>query len=114
MSQLVNTGRDLELEVAQTYRQMGAWKVEHNVELAGNQIDVYAELATPGYHLHRIAVEVKNWRRPVGIKTVNKFGGISKLLRDERLIDEGIIVSAVGFSRQARRAVALNGRRPKR
>jgi tetratricopeptide (TPR) repeat protein len=109
MSQMINTGRDLELEVAQTYRQMGAWKVEHNVEMAGNQIDVYAELATPGYHLHRIAIEVKNWRRPVGIKTVNKFGQISKLLRDERLIDEGIVVSAVGFSRQARKAAHTYG-----
>ena len=35
------TGKELEQRVANAYRQMGAKKVEHDVELAGNQIDVY-------------------------------------------------------------------------
>jgi tetratricopeptide (TPR) repeat protein len=103
------TGRDLELYVAEAYRQIGAWKVEHDIDLVGNQIDVYAELATPGHLLHRIAVEVKDWKSPVGIDIVNKYGHIVKLLRGERIIDEGIIVSAFGFSRQARRAAQTYG-----
>jgi tetratricopeptide (TPR) repeat protein len=88
---------------------MGAWKVEHDVDLIGNQIDVYAELTTSGHLLHRIAVEVKDWKSPVGIDQVNRFGHIVELLRGERLIDEGIIVSATGFSRQARRAAKTYG-----
>jgi hypothetical protein len=35
------TGRELERRVAQAYREMGARKVEHDVELAGNQVDIY-------------------------------------------------------------------------
>ncbi|MFC2046216.1 restriction endonuclease [Chloroflexota bacterium] len=109
MVQKVNTGKQLELRVADAYRQMGASKVEHDVPLAGNQLDVYVELATPGRLLHKIAVEVKDWSSPVGIDVVNGFGRIVKLLHSERLVDEGIIVSASGFSRPGRDAAQTYG-----
>jgi tetratricopeptide (TPR) repeat protein len=109
MARKVKPGKQLELRVANAYRQMGARKVEHDLELAGNQIDVYVELATPGDLLHRIAVEVKDWSSPVGIDVINRFGQIVKLLHGERLIDEGIIVSAGGFSRPARNAAKIYG-----
>jgi hypothetical protein len=99
-----NTGRELERRVADAYRAMGARKVEHDVELTGNQIDVYVELETPGRLLHRIAVEAKDWASTVGIDVVNKFAVIVNLLRGKGLIDEGVIVSAAGFSKQARNA----------
>jgi hypothetical protein len=98
------TGKELERRVADAYRAMGAWKVEHDVELAGNQIDVYVELETPGRLLHRIAVEAKDWASTVGIDVVNGFAVIVNLLRGKGLIDEGIIVSVKGFSKQARNA----------
>jgi hypothetical protein len=98
------TGKELECWVANAYREMGARKVEHNVELAGNQIDVYVELETPGRLLHCIAVEAKDWTSPVGIDVVNEFAIIVNLLRTKGLIDEGVIVSASGFSKQARNA----------
>ena len=98
------TGKELERWVADAYRQMGAREVEHDVPMAGNQIDVYVELETPGRLLHCIAIEVKDWSKPVGIDVVNGFATITKLLRNECLIDEGIIVSASGFSRPARNA----------
>ena len=41
------TGKELEQRVANAYRQMGARKVEHDVELAGNQIDVYCCNSNP-------------------------------------------------------------------
>ena len=44
----IKSGKALELHVADAYRHLGARKVEHDVELAGNQIDVYVELATHG------------------------------------------------------------------
>jgi hypothetical protein len=98
------TGKELECWVANAYRAMGARKVEHDVELAGNQIDVYVELETPGRLLHRIAVEAKDWTSTVGIDIVNEFAIIVNLLRTKGLIDEGVIVSASGFSKQARNA----------
>jgi hypothetical protein len=105
----MKTGKELERRVANAYRQMGARKVEHDVELAGNQIDVYVELETPGRLSHRIAVEAKDWSKPVGIDVVNGFAAIVNLLHHERLIDEGIIVSAKGFSKQARNAAQIHG-----
>jgi hypothetical protein len=36
------TGKALERQIADAYRALGARKVEHDVELAGHQIDVYA------------------------------------------------------------------------
>jgi tetratricopeptide (TPR) repeat protein len=106
------TGKGLERRVAQAYREMGAWKVEHNVTLAGNQIDVYVELVTPARLLHRVAVECKDWVSPVGKGIVNDFAGVVKLLRGERLVDEGVIVSAVGFTVQAREAAKTYGIQP--
>jgi formylglycine-generating enzyme required for sulfatase activity len=72
--------------------------------MVGNQIDVYVELETPGCLLHRVAVEVKDWSRPVGIDVVNKFATVAGLLRAKDGIDEGVIVSRKGFSKQARNA----------
>ena len=108
-SKATKTGRALERRVTDAYRQIGARKVEHDVELAGNQVDVYVELETPGCLLHRIAVEAKDWSKPVGIDVVNGFALIAGLLRSRGLIDEGIIVSASGFSKQARNAAKVHG-----
>jgi hypothetical protein len=109
MASKSKTGKELERRVANAYRAMGARKVRHDVELAGNQIDAYVELEAPGHLLHRIAVEAKDWSRPVGIDVVNDFAQIANLLRGERLIDEGVIVSAKGFSKQARNAAQTYG-----
>ena len=99
------TGKALERQVADAYRAIGARKVEHDVELAGHQIDVYVELGTTADHsLHRIAVEAKDHAKPVGIKIVREFGDVVDSLRRLGEVDEGVIVSASGFSRQARNA----------
>jgi len=98
------TGRELEQRVADAYRRMGARKVEHDKEIAGHQIDVYVELEAVDRSVHRIAVEAKDYSRPVGIRIVSDFSDIVDRLRRERLIDEGVIVSAGGFSRPGRNA----------
>ena len=103
------TGKELEWRVADAYRQMGARKVQHDVEMAGNQVDVYVELETPGRLLHRIAVEAKDWAKPVGIDIVNEFATIVNLLRQERRIEEGVIISLGGFTKQARNAAVTYG-----
>jgi tetratricopeptide (TPR) repeat protein len=79
--------------------------------MAGNQIDVYVELETPDRSLHRVAVEAKEWSSTVGIAVINDFAQIVKLLRSERLIDAGVIVSSSGFSKPARNAAKTYGLR---
>jgi hypothetical protein len=67
-------GKALERQVADAYRAIGARKVEHDVELAGHQIDVYVELGTTADHsLHRIAVEAKDYSETVSIKIAADF-----------------------------------------
>ena len=108
-NEATKTGRKLARWVADAYRKMGARKAECDVEMAGSHLDVYVELETPGCLLHCVAIEVKDWVEPVGIETINRFADVADLLRDEGLIDEGVIVSASSFSRQARDAARTHG-----
>jgi hypothetical protein len=105
------TGKTLEKRVANAYRAIGARKVEHDVELAGHQIDVYIEMETADRALHRIVVEAKDYTKPVGIKIVREFGDVVDSLRRLGEVDEGVIVSTSGFSRQARNAAKEHGLR---
>lgn len=108
---MLKFGTEFEKRVADAYRKLGAKKVEHDVDMAGNQIDVYVEMEAPGGMLHRIAVEAKELDRSVGIKIVNDFAKVVDALQRERLIDEGVIVSQSGFSRQARTGAKAHGLR---
>jgi len=103
------TGREFEGWVAQAYRAMGARKVRQNFELAGNQIDVYVEMAAEDGSVHRIAIEAKDLSRKVGIGTVNKFAAMVQLLRTRGLLDKGNIVSTRGFSKEAGNAARDHG-----
>jgi len=99
-------GRALERQVADHYRRMGAWKAQHNMQLAGQQIDVYAEMVAVDRSRHRIVVEVKDWQRAVGIDVVQHWVSLVYNLRHAGLVDEGIIVSSGGFTKSAHQAVA--------
>jgi hypothetical protein len=108
MTEDKKTGKQLELRVAAAYRRMGARKVEHDAEMGGRQIDVYVELEGPDRSVHRIAVEVKDYDSPVGSPIVEAFSNLVARLHRERLIDEGVIVAASGFSRPARNAAKVD------
>ena len=92
----MNSPTQFERKVAEAYRQLGAKKVEHDVDLGGNQIDVYVEVEVARYHVHQIAVEAKEWKRPVGLRVVNKFAEIVHGLRFNLMIHEGVLVSEIG------------------
>jgi SOS-response transcriptional repressor LexA len=105
------TGKVLELQVTDGYRSMpAAEEVEHDVQLGGHQIDVYVKLKVDRC-VHRIAIEAKDWQSPVGKDVVSRFALIVDDLRRAGLIDEGIIVSTAGFSKQARAEAAEHDRR---
>jgi hypothetical protein len=100
-----STGKALEKQVADLYRELVAVeKVEHDKEMAGNQIDVYVEMKTDDGSLLRIAVEAKDHKDPVGVSIVNGYAAIVKILRDAGLIDHGLIVSRSGFTKPGRQA----------
>ncbi len=105
------TGKTLERQVADVSRALGAWKVKHDVLMAGHQIDVYVETVGPTRATHRIAVEAKDWQSPVGIDVVSKWALVVDDLRRDGLIDEGVIISPEGFTKPAREAVAEHVRR---
>jgi len=105
------TGKTFERQVADLYRALGAWKVEHDKPMAGHQIDVYVEMVGPVRSTHRIAVEAKDWQSPVGINVVGKWALVVDGLRRAGLVDEGVIVSPVGFTKPAREAAAEHVRR---
>jgi hypothetical protein len=96
-------GRQFEREVAAIYRALGA-KVEQDVSLAGNQIDLLVEERTSSGAAIRIVIECKAYSKPVGIEIVNQFASLVTLLKERRLIDRGLIVATEGFTRQAREA----------
>ena len=106
---MVKTGKTLERFVAQAYRDLGARKVEHDVELSGHQIDVYVELETADRGVHRIAVEAKDRIGSVGIEILRNYSLVTERLRQLGLIDEGVIVASSRFTRQARKAASDDG-----
>ena len=102
-------GRALECWSAQALRQIGATKVEQDVDIDGNQVDILAELPIAGFS-HCIIVEVKDTSRPVGVHIVNRFASIFRLVRDARpMVHEAVIVSRGGFTAPAREAARAHG-----
>jgi hypothetical protein len=97
-----------ERRVAAIYRTLGA-TVEHDVALAGNQIDILLVEKTSAGTAIRSAVECKFHSRQIGINTVNAFAGLVLLLRSRNLVERGIIVAHSGFTRTARSAAEQHG-----
>lgn len=89
-----------EEEVAAIYRSLGA-KVSQNVNLAGFQIDVMLEETTTSKQRFRLAVECKYFKERVGNRVVNDFARVVHTLKDNKLIDKGVLVSASGFTQDA-------------
>jgi len=96
-------GYEFEREVAAIFRTLGA-KVVHEVALAGNQIDVLATEQTRSGAPVRMAIECKSYSKPVGVDVINSFASVSYLLKQRGLIDKAAVVSANGFTKQAREA----------
>src|ERR1043166_8436428 len=92
-----------ERKVASIFRTLGA-DVQHNVSLAGNQIDILVTEKTATGASVRTAVECKYFRKLVGLHTVNAFAGLVALLKDRELIHKAALVAKSGFTQQARLA----------
>jgi hypothetical protein len=94
---------EFERNVAAIFRALGG-RVEHDTELAGNQIDVLVTERTPSGLTVRTAIECKAFSKQVGLGTTNFYGQLSQLLKQRGLIDKFAIVAQSGFTKNARKA----------
>ncbi|MBI3742762.1 MAG: restriction endonuclease [Chloroflexi bacterium] len=93
--------KEFEDFVAQIYRVIGGSRVRQNVNLAGNQIDLYLEEETPSGQVVRTAVECKYYSTPVPKSAVLQFGTVAQFLRQAGLIDKALMVAYKGYTREA-------------
>ena len=97
-----------ERRVASIFRALGA-AVEHNVSLAGNQIDILVTEQTPAGASVHSAVECKYFNRAVGVDTVNAFASLAARLKNRGLIEKAVIVSRSSFTALGRAAAQEHG-----
>jgi len=87
-------------EVASILRALGA-KVNQNINLAGNQIDVLAVEKTPSGQTVRTVVECKKYRRKVGVEVVRQLAYMLIVLKERKAADRAMLVASSGFSKDA-------------
>jgi hypothetical protein len=87
--------------VAQIYRVLGGAKVQQNVNLAGNQLDIYLEEETPSGHVIRTAVECKYYSANVPKAAVLQYATVANFLRQSGLIDKAVMVAYRGYTQDA-------------
>lgn len=104
----VSQSIEFERKVAAIFRALGG-TVEHDTELAGNQIDVLVTESTPSGVSVRTAVECKAFAKQVGLGTTNFYSQLSQLLKQRGLIDKFALVAQSGFTKNSRKAAREHG-----
>ena len=105
----MNNSIEYELFTRETYQQLvdadtvKATKVQHDVKLEGksgqkHQIDVYWEYEIAGI-THKVAIECKNYSKPIAISKVRDFYGVLSDLNNVA----GIMVTKAGFQEGAKK-----------
>lgn len=105
----MNNSTEYELFTREIYQQLvdadtvKATKVQHNVKLEGksgqkHQIDVYWEYEIAGV-THKVAIECKNYSKPIAIGKVRDFYGVLSDLNNVA----GIMVTKAGFQEGAKK-----------
>lgn len=104
-----DNGADFESYVARLYEALG-FRVDTNVSVAGQQVDILAETFIPGVGTARLLIECK-WRDKKSItnQEVFEFLAMLKALRPKSQITRGVMVTNSGFSQDAMR-VGLDNR----
>ena len=106
------TGDNFRHLVADSYRTLGAIRVQEEINLGGHAVDVLAELPIPAYGIASIAVECKSTLEEDGAsvkkdKAVKWANEVADLRRGQ-LVDLAVMVARVGFSRPAREVLNAN------
>lgn len=97
------SGKAFEQRVTDAYQTLG-FRVTPNVQLPGKQTDLIARQDVPGASSIKLAIECKDHAAPVGNTEVIDF--ISRVITQtgDLTITEGVLVSASGFTADARAA----------
>jgi hypothetical protein len=109
-SSTTDKGKKLEDEVADIYRQLdGTQVVTPNINMMGVQVDIYVEIESSDGIISRYAIDAKNYDKPVGAEETRKCVTDFRLLKLQDKIDQGIIVAANGFTKDASAAAVESG-----
>ncbi len=100
---------EFERDVSDAYRALGARNVQHDVNLNGHQIDVYAEIPVVDGTFLRSIVSCKCYAGVAGIDDVKEVSHVFDTLRASRTVDHATIVSKRGFSRPAKQLAVTLG-----
>lgn len=97
-------GQELETEIINIYRQLGANEVTPNINLHGNQIDLLVTMKFKDGTIHKLVIEAKNWDQNIGVEAVNKFINVVRNLQSIGEIHGGVMVTTSGFTQDAQQA----------
>lgn len=101
-------GKKFEDDVADIFRLMG-YKVEHNVQIADMQVDLYIEIKV-GITTIRGLVECKYHRDAnVGMDEVNQIAAAAGPWLRDRKIDKAYLITTKGFAATAKANAEQNG-----
>lgn len=96
-------GKAFEQRVVDAYQALG-FRVTPNVQLPGKQTDLVARQDVPGASPIKLAIECKDHASPVGNQEVHEFIHRVVAQTANATITEGVLVSASGFTADARAA----------
>ena len=97
------SGLPFERRVADAYVTLG-YHVTHNVQLPGKQVDLLAVREVDGAPRIVLAVECKSAAARIGSADVHAFVAAVATHREASLVTGGVMVSASGFTKDARAA----------
>src|SRR4051812_3895049 len=94
-----DVGDGFEAEVTQLYRLMG-YKVERNVRLVGQQLDIVATRDLPGAGRHVVLVECKykGGGRSAGNEEIQSIAGAYITARTKNLANSCAVVTNTAFT----------------
>jgi hypothetical protein len=92
---------DFEKEVAALYKELGAVKVIHDIDVDGNQIDVYVEMPIVGMGYVKTIISCKHYKSAVGVPQVREWNEVFVGLKHSGKVDLAVIVTGQGFSNKA-------------
>jgi hypothetical protein len=91
--------RKFEEDVASLYKYLGA-TVQMEVAIGGQRLDMLASFERPNLST-TLAVECKYYSQLVGASSMNAFSAVVSRLRDQGVVDGGVLVTNTGFTKVA-------------
>jgi uncharacterized protein YjbI with pentapeptide repeats len=95
--------RQFERYVAELYQELGAKEIAHDINICGNQIDVFAVVPSYDGSQVKTILSCKHHKGVVGVQGVREWNQVFQALFNAREADSAVIVSKDGFTQNAQR-----------